>query len=926
MYNGQKFTGLELKSLSPHINIVHGANASGKSTLGHVIQSVLLPSYLKKRFGKQSVNPNFDANLQIRAGVLEIRVNGEQRDLKLDGDKYPWSADLIRPDSYHISLHDLLSADTGGREFEQEIMKQASGGVDVFAAEQALGFTQLSKKLTANTNEAKAYTRSRRQLQSIKQKQQGLARERERLHGLNDELSSTKVAEERVVLIKKALAYRKAEEARDRSRHSLMQFSEQVRKCSPGMLENVFNRLEECDKQIQSNEATLDKLGRELSVVNEGITKNNLPPDGLPEGLLERITRAIEKLADIEARMETTQAQIVHHISRENTILLSIGDGTTPAVATELKLQEVQALESIAHRIRRYQSKADALDALENILHVASDEDLEAQTEKLQRGKQVLIEWLKENNNRIRGLARIRTVLWVTAGLAIALSVALVITLNTPIGLLGLLVAGLIGLSLIWLRAPTSDSSRNTELQRQYGKLMLQMPSTWERTEVSDLLDELLSSLGKAQVDTEKQRAWSTRASEKEKLIHEWEKLSDDIRTLHTQAGLNAAAEKGLEFLLNQIKAYRENFEKLSGENAELNLSRKRHSDHLTAINELLSNQGFQPAESLDDCREALIELRSQNDQLLRDIEKQQSLTSQISDITRQQEEAQTRKSRIFTDLGLEIDDTAALYQLVQDREKLDPINQDLQEKETLLQKAQQDLQNSTGFTDDLMSMPEAELNTSLREQQQVANEKDSLIQRIVEIKKDVDDTEASHDLEDAHAEVSQNQAVLEKDRKKHCEQVAGHVLVKNLMAHIRNEGMPEVFTKAHEHFYQATLGRYELRFTPEGAFAAHDTERDLSYSLNELSSGTRVQLLLCVRVAFVETLEKHGDTFPLTLDEALGNSDDDRADTVIRTLAQLAERRQIIYFTAQTDEVNKWRTSAGDTPIEFIKLASVHR
>ena len=84
-----------------------------------------------------------------------------------------------------------------------------------------------------------------------------------------------------------------------------------------------------------------------------------------------------------------------------------------------------------------------------------------------------------------------------------------------------------------------------------------------------------------------------------------------------------------------------------------------------------------------------------------------------------------------------------------------------------------------------------------------------------------------------------------------------------------------------------------------------HQTKRD--FELTELSSATRVQLLLSVRLAFVET----GETryrLPLTLDETLANSDDVRASAIITTMASLAEDRQIFYFTAQNDEVNKWK------------------
>ena len=57
----------------------------------------------------------------------------------------------------------------------------------------------------------------------------------------------------------------------------------------------------------------------------------------------------------------------------------------------------------------------------------------------------------------------------------------------------------------------------------------------------------------------------------------------------------------------------------------------------------------------------------------------------------------------------------------------------------------------------------------------------------------------------------------------------------------------------------------------------ALDNEEQRERTLDELSSGTRLQLLLAVRVAFVEQQER-GPMLPLILDETLGNSDEHRA------------------------------------------------
>ena len=51
----------------------------------------------------------------------------------------------------------------------------------------------------------------------------------------------------------------------------------------------------------------------------------------------------------------------------------------------------------------------------------------------------------------------------------------------------------------------------------------------------------------------------------------------------------------------------------------------------------------------------------------------------------------------------------------------------------------------------------------------------------------------------------------------------------------------------------------------------------------------------------------------PIVVDEALGTADDDRAHEIIDSLVKLAkDGRQVFYFTAQTDEVEKWKAVLG--------------
>ena len=73
---------------------------------------------------------------------------------------------------------------------------------------------------------------------------------------------------------------------------------------------------------------------------------------------------------------------------------------------------------------------------------------------------------------------------------------------------------------------------------------------------------------------------------------------------------------------------------------------------------------------------------------------------------------------------------------------------------------------------------------------------------------------------------------------------------------------------------------------------------RSSSKTVEEMSSGTRDQLYLALRLATLEwRLEKH-EPMPFIADDILVNFDDGRSEATLKALAALAEKNQVILFT----------------------------
>jgi hypothetical protein len=130
------------------------------------------------------------------------------------------------------------------------------------------------------------------------------------------------------------------------------------------------------------------------------------------------------------------------------------------------------------------------------------------------------------------------------------------------------------------------------------------------------------------------------------------------------------------------------------------------------------------------------------------------------------------------------------------------------------------------------------------------------------------------------------------------------------------------VFRRAAEWFAQFTRGRYEVRLgdpmeSESPAFRAFDTVTGRGLALDELSRGTRMQLLLAARLAFALAAER-GIQLPIILDEVLSSSDPARFRAVVECILAMVKEgeRQVLYFTCQPSDAVAWHEVAEEIGI----------
>ena len=137
------------------------------------------------------------------------------------------------------------------------------------------------------------------------------------------------------------------------------------------------------------------------------------------------------------------------------------------------------------------------------------------------------------------------------------------------------------------------------------------------------------------------------------------------------------------------------------------------------------------------------------------------------------------------------------------------------------------------------------------------------------------------------------------------------YTLCEEVKQESESKHVPQVVRRASSWLLRITANRFSLAMG-KGTFTALDTALGRSFSLTELSSGTRVQLLFAVRMAFLEMLESGGEYhFPVFFDELMANSDDQRSLAIAEAIVEISKDRQVFYCTAQLDEVTKLKDVA---------------
>jgi len=894
--------GLDIDELAPGINVIYGPNAAGKTTLARAMQRLLQPA------GGQDKKAWVIGDLVIGDQEYELEYQLGHVTCRSGGDEGPVPA-LAPPavgQRYMLALHDLVQK-ADEREIVQQIQQEAAGGYDIAAAAEKLGFLR-SEPARASIKECKELDESRKKTQQAAKNLEEIELQERDLGELRQQARAAEAARQQEAWIAKALDALDKRAALVQAERTAEVFHSSLAK----MNGSEWSRLAKLKQDIDEIRERLVEDNQKLLEGERQAAKTGLPDEGVSRDTINTLQQRCETLRNLTTEIDRLGNELARAEAEQQDFLRRLGEAVTVENLAQLDLTTLDELSAFVRDAEAHRTRHQAAEEASRWLSTGDAEG--SSVDDLRDGMQLLQRWLAAPRATATGSNTKREWL-IAAGITALLSVAMAFV---HLSWLTLLVpaAGM----LAWAFRSRQDNSASivAELEREWKTLGLDSPATWNRDEVETRLRELQREHGVAQLAEEKQqrradiedRRQALEASRRELDLKRaaWiQRLQIDIEIddvlLHSLAATVLDAQDAAR--------------KATAARAQLDEKQQKRDTILRTVRAELvpfsdisdpDTSSEENALDVDRARGLVADLEQRQRDHQQGIEQQGRARSTIDDYKKKLGSLTEEKQQLFIDLGLKEGDELTLQGWCD-------VFQDYQGARKALMLAKRDADNAKSDLGEEVALLE-QTREQLEAEQEGCRQKalglEDLNQRIGDITGRVDRAKRDSALEHAMANEERCRRELEAARDRDAHDLVGNVLFDLLSTQQLDVQQHAVLKQANKLFARITHGRFRLNIKagnpPE--FRAINTMEGgkKPLPLDALSSGTRLQLLLAVRVAFVQQQEQ-GQQLPLILDETLGNSDEQRARNIIEAALEIARGgRQVFYFTAQHDELAKWR------------------
>lgn len=887
--------GFELR-FEHGVVIVVGPNGSGKTTAARAMEAALWPD--SNGAGPLAATAHYALDgARWRVDVDGARVRAQRDGVDAAPPAMTGAATRHR---YRLPLHELLTDQHDGHDFAARIIQESHGGYDLQAASRTLGLTRPGPR--SGQQEQAALRAAQHELDAVTARQRDLAVEFESLDDLHARLAGARAARERAAVLELAITHARARGEHVEAATALAAFDGRMANLAggePDRLATLHERRSGCEQRIAAATRAMAECDAAMELA--------LPHGELPDTLMPALAHEVEALRSLESRLESTsrlaEAEAACSAAREALKVSAADERRLLAI----DLAGMDALDDLARDSEQLRADRGALEAESSAL---ADAGPTADAEAVRRGVSALEGWLTAAAPAAGDRRRLSLVTMLAAVAIIACGV-IVGASGGPAAWVIVALAVLV-LVLAALDARGGPDGRAAH-EEEYRRLGFPAPEAWTVGAVSELLQALRRRSAEAELA-------SVRAGRRAGIAARLADLGPRAAAIESRRAALVSAfgvapatgPAALAWLAERVARWRAAHEALMQARASARAERDRLAAMRAALSTRLAPFGFAPS---DDTAVLAGAVAALGERALTHAEarlQRDAARSRRVDALRERDDLGADRAALLVALGLDESElhllaewTATLPSFAEARERATRADESRRRAAAALHAAASD-------ADALHDAAEWELAAAREKAVLEAGEHDELVRQAADIGARVSDARRGDAASRALAEVTRCRQALADARERDMERAVGAALAELLHRQTRDAQRPAVFHRARELFLRVTHGRWRL-LVDDGtatAFRAYDTRSDEGHALHELSSGTRVQLLLSVRLAFVELQEGDGPRLPLLLDETLGTSDDARAQAIIETVLDLAAAsgRQLFYFTAQEDEAAKWR------------------
>ncbi len=922
--------GFAFEPPSACVNIVTGPNAIGKSSLARALR------YLLESQGSDPPALSLEAEFDSGDARWKVARNGGQIVWRRNGEvaSRPALPGADRVGLFRLSVENLLDdSDAGDQALAQRLRRELHGNFDLGQPRIELG------RLFAR-HEARQLAEAERARRRVENEYVDLQRQEAGLPALERQIEKAVAARARSEHLAQALRLADAIDARKERESALAQFPPEMERLRGDELE----QLEESETRASKLNSELRERRRDLETARAGLERTGLA-QATPAP--EEVHAAEERLRQLD-RQSVELENVRSAVTEADAALRDVLAHFNPeGVPPKLDSGAVRRAEGIAQPLIAAQSRRREL---QEQLALAGEAPEATELERHRDGVEALRAWLAGNvveSSRTGTSTKLpRLVSWVALAAAVFAAVTALMH-GVLVAFAGALAAAIaLGAALFLLRGRRSAApSPAAAAIRRFEETDLPPPPQWIDQDVRRHLREVIEFRLNEMTLQRARAAYSDRIRlQMRDADAAIERLEEERTALASEIGFDPRLPVAeFQRFIHLCSEWDKARSRHAQQRERLDLLERDIADTANRVRTFVDPWRVPDAPALEDAsgRPDPVLLHGAFDELRERIDAAGNARSAIlaaetaiQSLEQRLAEVHDAVERLFARADVEARDRTALAARVEQLPRWKEANTALHTantEEALFRVRLAEQPDLVALADE---GERTRLQTELEAADVEAAEHTRLIQEHTTIRTRLNDAGKERKLEQTAAEEGAARQALEDKRDEAFLAVATGTLLDDVERAFEAEHEPAVLRRARDLFAEVTARAFELRLRGDGAFIARDVAQETARELAELSSGTRMQLLLAVRLAWLETQEQGGETLPLFLDEALTTSDEERFAVMAQSMERLAgpgdedaagavRGRQIFYLSARRHEPALWQQATGTRPA-VIDLAAV--